>query len=292
MRAKLTCYHWFFNAMNPPLNDSIIVAISKLVDDAQTETRSPSHADIDVIIQRAGLTAADPKTQGQTLGKAKRINRTLSWALENQHEAGQKLVSRLISFLKGCGGFRSTSPNFVGAESIANAVNVFRLEGFNLTSEGELLPIVLDNLSGVALTSALSSYVQRAKRGSEDAALIAGTSKDLLEATAAHILTERYGSYSNSNNFPTLLGQAFTEIGFATMAGSTSSTQTAQQRIQTAMFDAACAINSLRNKQGTGHGRPWLPTLTDAEARTAIQLMGTIAEAMLEAHKKQSGVGT
>lgn len=271
--------------MNPPLNDSIIVAISKLVDDAQAETRSPSHADIDVIIQRAGLTAADPKTQGQTLGKAKRINRTLSWAFENQHEAGQKLVSGLISFLKGCGGFRSTSPNFVGAEPFANAVNVFRLDGFNLTSDGELLPLVLENLSGVALTAALNSYVQRAKRGSEDAALIAGTSKDLLEATAAHILTERYGSYSNSSNFPTLLGQAFTEIGFATMAGSSGSAQTAQQRIQTAMYDAACAINSLRNKQGTGHGRPWLPTITDTEARTAIQLMGTIAEAMLEAHK-------
>ncbi len=276
--------------MNPPLNDSIIVAVSKLVDDAKTETRSPSHADIDVMIQRAGLTAADPKTQGQTLGKTKRINRTLSWALENEHESGQKLVAGLISFLKGCGGFRSTSPNYVGAECVANAVSVFRLDGFNLTSDGELLPLVLDNLSGVALTAALNSYVQRAKRGSEDAALIAGTSKDLLEATAAHILTERYGSYSNASNFPTLLGQAFTEIGFATLDSSTDAAHTPQKRIQKAMYDAACAINTLRNKQGTGHGRPWLPTITDGEAKTAIQLMGTIAEAMLDAHKKQSGV--
>jgi hypothetical protein len=274
--------------MNAPLNDSIIVAISKLVDDAQSDTRSPSHADIDVLIQRAGLTAADPKTQGQTLGKAKRINRTLSWALENEHESGRKLVTGVISFLKGCGGFRSTSTNFVGTEGVDNAINVFRLEGFNLTTDGELLPLILDNLSSVALSSALNSYVQRAKKGSEDAALIAGTSKDLLEATAAHILTERFGSYSNTSNFPTLLGQAFTVIGFATLARSTSSTPTAQERIQTAMYDAACAINTLRNKQGTGHGRPWVSTITDAEAKTAIQLMGTIAEAMLEAHKMQS----
>lgn len=274
--------------MNPPLNDSIIVAVSKLVDDAQTETRSPSHADLDVIIQRAGLSAADPKTQGQTLGKAKRINRTLSWALENQYESGQKLISGLISFLKGCGGFRSTSPNFVGAECVANAVNVFRLDGFNLTADGELLPLVLENLSGVALTAALNSYVQRAKRGSADAALIAGTSKDLLEATAAHILTERYGSYSNASNFPTLLGQAFTEIGFATLESSSGATQTPQQRIQKAMYDAACAINTLRNKEGTGHGRPWVPTISDEDAKTAIQLMGTIAEAMLSAHNKHS----
>jgi hypothetical protein len=30
------------------------------------------------------------------------------------------------------------------------------------------------------------------------------------------------------------------------------------------------------NKQGTGHGRPWLPTVTPAEAQIAIRTMGSI----------------
>lgn len=266
--------------MNPPLNDTIIVAVSKLIDDAKADTRSPSHAELSVIIERAGLKSADPKTQGQTVGKAKRISQTLSWALENNYTAGQELVVKLIASLRGFGGFRSTSSNFVGAEAIENAVNVFKLDSFNLTVDGELTPLLLDNLSGDAFTSALRTYVRRAQKGADDAALIAGTSKDLLEATAAHIIKERYGTYSISDNFPTLLGQAFTELGFATSAAK-GGTNTPQERIQIAMYDAACAINTLRNKQGTGHGRPWLPTITDNEAKTAIQLMGMIAEAML-----------
>lgn len=37
------------------------------------------------------------------------------------------------------------------------------------------------------------------------------------------------------------------------------------------LFDAAVAINTLRNKQGTGHGRPWPTELKQHEARTAIR---------------------
>ena len=50
------------------------------------------------------------------------------------------------------------------------------------------------------------------------------------------------------------------------------------------MYDLACGINQLRNKQGTGHGRPWLPTVTDAEARMATEMMGVIAERLLLRH--------
>jgi hypothetical protein len=46
----------------------------------------------------------------------------------------------------------------------------------------------------------------------------------------------------------------------------------------------ACAVNAMRNKIGTGHGRPWLHNITDAEAQAAIQFMVTIAEWMLHAH--------
>jgi hypothetical protein len=44
-----------------PLNDAIIVALARLVDDSQTETREPSHSDIEFQINRAGLAAGDPK---------------------------------------------------------------------------------------------------------------------------------------------------------------------------------------------------------------------------------------
>jgi len=275
--------------MPTPLTDSIIFAMARLVDDAQSETREPSHSDLDFQINRAKLTLGDPKAQGQLVGKAKRIRGTLNWALENNPSAGEALVESLLSFLRASGGFRQGSQNYVGTEAITNAITAFRAEGFALTNDGELLPQLLENLSGAALSDALASYVKRAKRGAEDAALLAGTSKDLLEATAAHILVERNGNYPQGANFEGLLGLAFVAMGLTTPQHPVQPGEPPQHKAERAMFSLACAINAMRNKLGTGHGRPFLPNITDIEARAAIQFMGTIAEWMLHAHARKNG---
>jgi len=43
-----------------PVNDTIIYAIARLVDDAQKDRRDPSHSDIEFQITRADLGDADP----------------------------------------------------------------------------------------------------------------------------------------------------------------------------------------------------------------------------------------
>lgn len=162
-------------------------------------------------------------------------------------------------------------------------MTAFREEGYELSLAGELRPIVLDSLSGAALSDALRAYVRRAKVGAPDAALLTGTGKDLLEATAAHILTERNGSYPKTN-FQGLLGQAFVALGMTTPQHPVVPGEPPQKKIERAMFDLACAVNSLRNKAGTGHGRPWLANVSDAEAKAAIEFMGIVAEWMLDIH--------
>lgn len=268
-----------------PINDAIIVAVSGLVDDAQTDRREPSHSDIEFEISRAGLTQGDPKSQGQTVGKAKRVRATLSWALEHAPDEAEVLVAGLVSLIRAKGGFREGSPNYVGADPITEASNAFAEEGYLLSSEGGLQPTGIDTLSGIQLTDALETYVRRARRGSEDAALLVGTGKDLLEATAAHVITERYGFYPQQANFPTLLGQAFTALNFATPQTPSQQGEPPQVKLQRALYEAACSVNALRNKQGTGHGRPWLPTVSDAEARAAVQIIGIVAGFLLSEHK-------
>jgi hypothetical protein len=199
-----------------PLNDVIIVAVAQLVDDAQAERRDPSHSDLEFHIKRAGLIAGDPNSQGQTVGKAKRIRSILSWALEHEPDAGGQLVYSLMGLIRGHGGFRESSPNFVGEDAVENAIAAFDTEGYELSYDGQFRPKLLNNLSGAALTNALEAYIRRAKRGADDAALVTGTGKDLLEAVAAHVLEQRYGSYSSTSNFPTLLGQVFVALGLAT----------------------------------------------------------------------------
>lgn len=271
--------------MTAPLTDATMIAVSRLFDDAGA-TREPSHSEIEFQIKRVGLEAGDPTKSGPPVGKAKRIRGTLSWALENNTAQGSLLVRNLVALLRGCGGFRSTSPNYVGEEAVTNTITAFRSEGYELTSDGELRALLLDQLSGAALSDALHSYIRRAKRGADDAALVTGTGKDLLEATAAHVIVERFDSYPQNSNFPTLLGQAFVALNFATPQTPTQSGEPPQRKLERSMYEIACSVNALRNKEGTGHGHPWLPSVSDAEARAAIEFMGTIAEAMLsQLHK-------
>ena len=263
-----------------PLSEAVIAAVTRLVDDAQVATRLPSHSTIDGHVRRAGLAHADPYLTGERIGKAKRVRAALYHALEFDVSSGERYVATMIGELRGCGGFREDSPNFCGRDAIQDAVAAFKAEGFDLGSDGDLRPIVLDGLVGKQMTEALHAYVRRAKRGAEDAALLAGTGKDLVEAVAKHVLVERFGSSPQTRNFPTLLGQAYVALGLTYEKANATTPQTL---MDAALYDLACAVNKLRNAEGTGHGRPFLPTLTPAEARSAVESMGLVAARLLAA---------
>ena len=281
--------HYNYGIPNPspsppsaPLTDSVIAALSRLVDDSQSETgsRQPSHSEIEDQFRRAGLLEADPNRLGRPIGKSKRVRGVLQWAIEHDIEKGERLVYLLVALVRGLGGFREGSSNFVGAEPIQELREAFASEGFQLSETGELLPVVLDSLQGHELTEALSAYVRRARRGVLDAALVTGTGKDLVEAVAAHVLVQRYGNYAQSANFPTLVGQAFVAVGLCPMR---KDNLTAQEQMDVALYELACAVNRLRNREGTGHGRPFLSAVTQSQARSAVQSMGLVAARLLDA---------
>jgi hypothetical protein len=263
-----------------PLNDAIAVALSKLVDDSQVETREPSHYDIECEFRRSGLLEADPKQKGQTVGKSKRVRAVLYWSIENNLKAGERLVYLLLSLVKSVGGFRKESSNYVGNMSINNLSLLLKKEGFILSEDGSISSIILEDLDGIEKIEVLSSYAQRAIRGVEDAALLTGMSKDLMEAVSAFIVKEKWGNYPHQANFPTLLGQAFTALELATI-DTPQPNEPAQKKVERAIYQFACSINKLRNKDGTGHGRPYMSTVTEDEAKLAIEGIGVISKFLL-----------
>ncbi|MDK9424791.1 abortive infection family protein [Vibrio parahaemolyticus] len=265
-----------------PVNDTIIYSLVRLVDDAQKDRRDPSHSDLEFQINRAGLMHVDPNKDGSPVGKAKRLRIVLNWAMENDIAKAEKLIAGTISSVKGCGGFRTTSPNFVGADAIADLGSALRPEGIILGEDGSISPVALDNLSGRNLTQALRGYVDRAKKGIEDAALVVGTSKDLMEAVAAHVIQDLWGSYPSTANFPSLLGQAFVALDMATPEQKPVQGEHQRCRLERSLYETACSINNLRNKQGSGHGRPWVPDLRASEAKAAVEFIGAISELMLD----------
>ncbi|WP_407271052.1 abortive infection family protein [Radiobacillus sp. PE A8.2] len=273
-----------FIMQGAPLTDEIAISLSQLIDDSQaTNRRDPSHSDLDFIVQKAELWIVDPKNEGRNVGKAKRLRAVLYWALENDIKKGEKLVKSVISIVKASGGFRKDSINYTGQEQIENLMQAFKSTGYGLTLNGEIQPVILDNLSEKEMSEALHNYIRRAKQGVEDAALVAGTGKDLMEAVAAHVILKKMGSYPSQANFPTLLGQAFMMVGVATSyyKKDSSNPEPATHRFEKSLYELACSINKLRNKERTGHGRPFLSNLSQEESISAIESIGVVAEYLL-----------
>jgi hypothetical protein len=269
--------------MQIPLNDAIIAAVAQIIDDSQSSTgkREPTHSDLDFYVSKVDLLKADPKQQKQVVGKAKRLRAILHVAQIENEIAGSRLIELVLAKVCACGGFREDSPNYVGKNAIDNARHVFDREGFTLSSDGHLSAKVLDHLSPKQMTEALLQYATRAQKGAHDAALLTGTSKDLLEATAAHVLRSINGNYPQNANFQGLLGMAFIALEMAVPEIPAVTGEKPIKPLERAFFHTACAINKLRNKEGTGHGRPWLTSLSDNEAKASIETVGTIASYML-----------
>jgi hypothetical protein len=156
------------------------------------------------------------------------------------------------------------------------------LEGSGTSSDGELRRRLLESFDQEDAPTVLRAYVRRASRGADDAALVTGTGKDLLEATAAYVLVARRGYYDEQLNFRTLLGQAFVELGMATPEHPGQPRERGWEELERTLFETACAVNKLRNKEGTGHGRPFQPNVSDVDSRIAIQAMGTVAQLLLD----------
>lgn len=269
------------------LSDALVEAVSRLVDDWQS-TREPSHSDIGSAFLRARLPVqADPHTDptAPKVGKQKRVRQALAWEMENDEPAGLRAVTALIGVVRGCGGFRPGSTNYCGEDAITTCIEAFGDEPVQLTLDGILRRRSLASLSGRELTDALRSYVTRAQRGYEDSVLVAGTDKDIIEATAAHVVTERYGSYPQQSDFPTLLGQAFIAVGLSAQVPKVSlgGIDGARTELSVALYRLGCAVNRFRNKAGSGHGRPFLPELTAKEVRAATEAAGVIAGMLLDA---------
>lgn len=257
---------------------------------AMFQAESPvSHYDLDQAFPQFGLVEADPKTTfpDQQHGKAKRVKAVLTYAAESAPEAGGRLVAFLIQRLRGHGAFREGSDCCMEAATVANAREALRSAGFALASDGSLAPLMLDALTGRDLTEALQIYVDRARRGASDAALVAGTGKDLVEATARHVLVERQGGYQPQMNLPGTLYQAFDAVGLTAPSNNAMEKINASlaedhvRRVHECLYVLGVAVNRLRNDQGIGHGRPFPATVNEDEARLATETMGLLAGLLL-----------
>lgn len=265
-------------------------AVARLVDDSGA-TRSPSHYDLETVFRRSGVLHFDPHQDPSAtkIGKQKRVREVLTRALDGGNDAGAKCVELLIGNLRGNGGFRPGSDNYCGEDAIASCISAFSTEPVDLTIDGQLRPRSLEGLTGRELSDSIRSYVERARRGYADSVLVAGTNKDLIEAVAGHVIVELFNS-EPSGDFPTMLGQAFTalELTAITPKQEKGGLPGAREAMSVALYQLAIAVNRIRNKAGSGHGRPFVPDLTTPEIRAATEATGLVAGRLLDALESKS----
>ena len=163
---------------SPPLSESLLSVVARMVDDHAGPTREPSHSVLADLINRAGISEGDPGRSPRPVGKEKRVRGVLSWALANSVPEGGRFVSLLLAELRACGGFREESPNFVGSAIVDDAISVFAAEGFVLGRDGTLSPRLLSSLGGRDTSEALRGYINRIRAGYDDSALVVGTGKE------------------------------------------------------------------------------------------------------------------
>lgn len=263
------------------LDTSILVSFARLFEQSSLVYRKPSHSEISKVLQDLNIADLDPKIADPSLNKVKRVEFLLYTLTSEDIDStkGQDLFFRLLDLLRGYRGFRADSDNYVGKEAFENFKYVLKSSGIFIDDGGNIIPVILDSLTESEYEEALLKYIRRAKKGSMDAALLVGTSKDLLEAVSYHVIFKKMGTYKQKH-FPTLLGLAFNCLGMTTPADKGEFSHV--ERMESSFYELGCSINNLRNREGTGHGRPFLPSIADHEATAAIESMGMISEYMMK----------
>lgn len=191
----------------------------------------------------------------------------------------------LIAAVRAEGGFADDSPQFVGIDALTNLRRALGSIGYTVDEDGELGPVLLDNVPEADQLAVLAQYAARIRRGAVDSPLVTGTGKDLLEAAARHVLVQGGGTYDARMGFPGTLLNAYVAQGLTPPPGQLVQGQGLAPdpvaQLQQAVFLAAVAVNRLRNAQGTGHGRPYPPSITARQAELATQAIALATELLL-----------
>jgi hypothetical protein len=265
----------------PTLTADLASTIDQLVD----ADRNPSHGELTEVFRRADVLPGDPLRPGERVGKVKRVRAVASWCATNDPASGWRLMEELVSAVRAEGGFVADAPSFVGAQTVANLRRALEAVGYTVDDQGELSPLLLDNVPEVDQDAVLAQYAVRLRRGALDSPLVTGTGKDLLEATARHVLVQSGGTYDPRMGFPGTLVGAYTALGLSVPPGALIQGESLDPdpigQLQQAAFLLAVAVNRLRNSQGTGHGRPYPSSVTERQAELATQSIALTAELLL-----------
>lgn len=172
---------------------------------------------------------------------------------------------------------------------VASLRSALLQRGWALDTDGRLDPLGDIDLE-VGDRQALNDQLNRLRRNTEDAGLLLGTAKELLESVGKFVLEENGCLPDRRIDMPEVMTVSMELLGIMPVQVDASTEGSKQLRkVYQAVRTVVDAINELRNDHGTGHGRT-LPSGVSVEAaRFMIRQATMVAEIMLATHDRQMG---
>ena len=270
--------------MENPVNSEVVAALCAFVRGGA----GPSHSSLTSAFMAAGLTGLTTYVPGsmENPNKVDRIT-DAGRAVWRRSSAGRRLLEELLSVYRVNGIF--TNPDL--EMEISALRSALRQQGWGLNAEGRLEPLGEIHLE-VGDRRALNDQLNRLRRNTEDAGLLLGTAKELLESVGKFVLEEGNRLPDRRIDFPEVMVLSMEQLGVMPKQVDASTEGGKQiRKVYQAVRTVIDAINELRNDHGTGHGRT-LPTGVSVDAaRFMIRQATMVAEMLLAAHDRQMGRG-
>jgi Abortive infection C-terminus len=254
----------------------------------------PTHSELDEIFAATGMTAVDPKRTDPNATKEVRVRAVLSEAMHADSATGMELVELLLARMRVRGSFDPSSDHFPvdGQAVIASAQRAFRNAGWMLDDDGHLAPEILTDLDHHLQRQAIEASIDRIRRSPNDAALLIGTAKELLETISRYVLEEVGQPARDGADFGELLHLARERLGLLPQSVSQGDPAARTVReVYDGLWKVAKAVNELRNVEGTGHGRTRLPTVSSETARAIVQAAALLGALLLDTLDSHYGPG-
>jgi hypothetical protein len=273
-----------------PLSEEVAAAIARFF----SLGAGPSHSQLSEVFRRVGASRFDPARDGdQTIGKEKRVRAVLSDSAMARDVDHTKLVTDLIARLRASGSFDKDSTSCPGPETIESAQRAFESVGWALSDSGTIGPLVLTGLDSMRLRPAINAQLDRVRNAPQDAALLIGTAKELLEATSRYVLDELGQPARPKATFDELLYMARERLELLPeQVDATDEAGETIREVYDGIWKIARSVNLLRNFEGTGHGRTSTATTPPQTARVVVQAAALLAQMMISTLDARRAPGT
>lgn len=269
--------------MGEPISDGIIGALANFTQGGS----GPEHRKLTQVFVSCGCSDKDPFDETtRTPNKVERITRVGQAALRLPH-AGRKFTEGLINQLRVSNVFGSERQFY--ENSIEVLADELKCVGWSLTDDGHLQPLDRFDLE-TGGRPALEEQINRLRHSEENPGALLGTAKDTIESACKLVLEDNHRYPGANASFSTVLAQTFEVLDMK--AGGVDAEQPGGRALKTIYSSSqkiAVEINSLRNAQGSGHGRT-LPTGVSVEAARYLAKQAILlAELILKTHERRMG---